>query len=136
MKVGVLASMMAFLLVGGFSLAAQAGPAPDSDSDGTVDVNDFCSENPMAPDPVGCDNDNDGYGNLCDGDFNQDGVVTISDVDPFVAALNAGVDPGDGTDMNCDGVVSISDVDPFIVKLNEGAPGPSGLACAGTVPCP
>jgi hypothetical protein len=136
MKVGVLATMMAFLLVGGLSLSAQAGPAPDSDSDGTIDAQDFCSTNATAPSPCGLDADNDGYGNACDGDFNNDGVVNFVDITPFQTDFQAGTDSGIGTDMNCDGVVNFVDITPFSAQFQQGTPGPSGLSCAGTVPCP
>lgn len=137
MKVGVLATLMAFLLVGGFALSAQAGPATDSDSDGTIDLQDFCSADPLAPAPCNLDTDSDGYGNKCDGDFNNDGVTNASDAPPIQADLVSGIDGGAGTDMNCDGVVNSSDATLFLGQLNgAGVPGPSGLPCAGTAPCP
>jgi hypothetical protein len=132
MKVGVLAIMMVMLL----PFAAAAGPAVDSDSDGTVDVLDFCSADPSAPAPCGFDTDTDGYGNACDGDYNQDGVVNAGDAGPLIADLASGIDSGVGTDMNCDGVVNAGDVAPFLSQSSQGVPGPSGLPCAGTVPCP
>ena len=133
MKVGVLAIMMAILL----PLAAAAGPAADSDSDGTVDVNDFCSALVSAPVPCGFDADSDGYGNACDGDFTNDGVVNASDAPSMITDLGVGIDSGVGTDMDCDGVVNANDVGPFLSQLNgSGVPGPSGLGCAGSPPCP
>lgn len=135
MKVGALATMMAALLIGGFSLSAQAGPVgTDIDSDGTLDQNDFCSTNPTAPTPCGLDTDNDGYGNACDGDFNNDGASDFLDVAPFAAFLGGGV--SSPADMNCDGATDFLDVTPFAAQLGAGAPGPSGLPCAGTIPCP
>lgn len=137
MKVGVLATMTAILLVGGYSLSAQAGPATDSDSDGTLDIADFCSLDPTAPAPCSLDTDNDGYGNACDGDFSNDGVTNATDAGTMIADLGGGVDGGTGTDMNCDGVVNATDAGIFVNQLNgAGVPGPSGLSCAGTVPCP
>lgn len=136
MKVGVLATMTAFLLVGGLSLSAQAGPALDSDTDGTYDINDICSQNASVPSSCGFDADNNGIGNACDGDFNDDGVVDAFDVAPFTADLGVGADSGIGSDMNCDGAVDAFDVSPFVAQLNQGVPGPSGLPCAGTSPCP
>ena len=38
--------------------------------------------------------------------------------------------------MNCDGVVNAVDSGKFLGQLSAGVPGPSGLPCAGTVPCP
>jgi len=137
MKVGVLATMTAILLVGGYSLSAQAGPAPDSDSDGTIDIADFCSADPVAPSPCGLDTDMDGYGNHCDGDFSNDGVTNATDAVSMIADLGSGVDGGTGTDMNCDGVVNATDAGIFVSQLTgAGVPGPSGLPCAGTVTCP
>ena len=137
MKIVVRATWMAVLMIGGLSLPSLAGPPDaDSDSDGTFDTADFCSMDPQAPVPCGFDDDNDGYGNHCDGDFTQDGVVTGADAAPMIAALGAGSPSGIGEDMNCDGVVTAADAALFIDQLNAGVPGPSGLPCAGMVPCP
>ena len=151
MKVGVLATTLAILLVGGPVLA---GPASDSDSDGTFDVLDICSANALVPSPVACDEDNDGYGNGCDADFNNDGVIDGLDfnapgtpaVDSFFECFTTASDPGlVGCDMNCDGVIDgldfnnpgTAELDSFFeLFAGPGVPGPSGLGCAGTVPCP
>lgn len=139
MKVGALATMVAILLIG-FPIASMAGLATDTDGDGTPDVNDNCST--LAQGGVGqpgfCDTDTDGYGNACDGDFNQDYAVTPSDFSPtFLADFGAGTDSGVGTDMNCDGAVTPGDFSPlFLNQFGAGSPGPSGLSCAGAPPCP
>lgn len=150
MKFGM-ATMMAVLLVGGFSLSAQAGPAADGDSDGTPDVIDFCSANAAAPAPCGLDTDNDGYGNFCDGDLDNSGVVDGVDfnnpggpVDSFLECFTSGTDPnGIGCDIDCSGVIDGVDfnapggiADSFLEFFTSGLIGPSGYACAGTVPCP
>jgi hypothetical protein len=132
MKLGVLAITIAILLPFG----AMAGPAPDMDSDGTVDVLDNCKLDPTVPTPCGTDEDMDGYGASCDADYNQDGVVDFVDIPFFVAALGAGVSSGRDEDHNCDGVVDFVDIPFFTNGLGLGTPGPSGLPCAGTVPCP
>lgn len=132
MKVGVLVISIAFLL----PVAAWAGPAADTDSDGTADLADCCSADPTVPSLASCDTDQDGYCGPCDGDFSLDGAVDFLDLGPLGAALSAGFDPGDGTDMNCDGAVDFLDLGPFGAQLSAGAPGPSGLPCQGTVPCP
>jgi hypothetical protein len=110
----------------------------DSDSDGTFDVLDICSADALSPSPCGLDSDNDGYGNRCDGDFNNDGVVNAVDSGLYLPDLGSGVPTaaGGGTDMNCDGVVNAVDSGLYLGQLGAGAPGPSGLSCAGTVPCP
>lgn len=137
MKVGVLATMMALLLVGGFSLSAQAGPAPDMDSDGTVDVQDICKLNPTSPSPNACDTDTDGYGNACDADFNDDGTVGVPDFPTFSGAFGTtGAPCFHEADTNGDGTVGIPDFPTFSGSFG-GPPGPSGLSCAGvTNPCP
>jgi len=39
-------------------------------------------------------------------------------------------------DHDCDQVVGGPDYGFFLQQLNAGQPGPSGLSCAGTAPCP
>jgi hypothetical protein len=135
MKVGVKA-MMAFLLVGGLALSAQAGPAVDSDSDGTYDFADMCSANPNSPSPNFCDTDNDGYGNACDADLTQDEVVGGPDLGPVAAAFGTSGAPGfHAADTNCDGTVGGPDLGVFSAQFG-GPPGPSGLPCASETPCP
>ena len=132
MKVGVLAIFMAIVL----PFAAAAGPVADSDSDGTLDAMDICVCDAQVPAPCGLDTDSDGFGNRCDGDFTQDGVVTAADAPAMIAALGTGVPTAVGTDMNCDGVVTAGDAGLFIAQLNQGVPGPSGVAGSFTPPCP
>jgi hypothetical protein len=134
MKVGLLATMMLGALIA-YPTASFA--VPDIDGDGIPDVLDKCvidSRNAT----LSCDTDQDGYGNVCDGDFNQNGMVTGSlDFEMiFLADWNAGVDSGRGTDMNCtSGVTSMDYTRFFVPQLAGGKPGPSGLACAGSIPC-
>jgi hypothetical protein len=137
MKTGLMAGGIALLATLGLSFMAFAGPSVDSDGDGVYDVLDNCKDVPNAPAPADCDTDNDGYGNMCDGDYDEDAFVLTSDYDLFYADLNGtGYDSGIGSDMDCDGYVLTSDYDIFYSYLNgSGAPGPSGLSCAGTVPC-
>ena len=114
-----------------------AGPINelDADGDGVLDFLDVCTLDPLSPVPCG-DTDADGYGNPCDGDLDNDGVVNAADIPSFVGDLNVGTDSGIGSDLNCDGVVNAADIPPFVDQLQQGVPGPSGLVCAGTVPCP
>lgn len=139
MKVGALATMVAILLIG-FPIASMAGVAPDTDGDGTPDVSDNCST--LAQGGVGqagfCDTDTDGYGNACDGDFDETNVVDATDFTGFfVPAFTGGTPTATGTDMDCSGVVDATDFTGYFVpQFTAGAPGPSGLSCAGTVPCP
>ncbi|MCH8132724.1 MAG: hypothetical protein IIA30_09260, partial [Myxococcales bacterium] len=74
-----------------------------------------------------------GYGNACDADFNNDGVVGI----PDFALLSAqfGSTTGGSADFNGDTIVGIPDF-AALSGMFGSPPGPSGLSCAGTVPCP
>jgi len=136
MKVGVLATMILGALIG-YPIASFAGLAPDTDGDGIPDVLDKCSADSRNV-AITCDTDQDGYGNVCDADFNQSGTTNATDFTMFfVPAFNNGVPTSRGTDMNCSGTVNATDFTMFFVpKFNSGAgAGPSGLACAGTIPC-
>lgn len=53
------------------------------------------------------------------GDVNQDGVVNLQDINPFVSVLTSG-DFMAEADCNCDGVVNLQDVSAFIDILNGG----------------
>lgn len=135
MKVGVLATMMLGALIG-YPTASFADP--DTDGDGIPDALDKCVTDSRNA-TLTCDTDQDGYGNVCDGDFNQNGMVTGS-LDHemiFVPDFTVfGVDTGRGTDMNCTGGVTAMDYIRFFVpQLVGGKPGPSGLSCAGAIPC-
>lgn len=119
-------------------LTALAGPASDSDGDGVPDVVDSCLTISNAG-TASCDTDLDGYGNLCDGDFNNDLAVDGADFIPtFLTDFGLGfMSIPNGTDMTCDGAVDGADFSPpFLDQFVQGAPGPSGLPCAGLViPC-
>jgi len=138
MKVGVLATMVFSALVA-YPIASFAGLAPDADGDGIPDVLDKCMVDSRNV-AMTCDTDQDGYGNVCDGDFNQDGLVNATDFGMFfVPAFKANTNLH-GEDMNCDGTTNATDFGMFFVPKFKGAlggavAGPSGLACAGTIPC-
>lgn len=138
-KNGALALAIVALCATGLSIAALAGPSADTDGDGVFDVLDNCSARANPPPTQDCDTDDDGYGNFCDGDFNNDYVVNATDFTVrFLPDFKAGTDkaPVDGTDMNCNGVVAATDYIPhFLPQFKQGKPGPSGLHCAGTIPC-
>ncbi|MDH5307920.1 MAG: hypothetical protein OEW02_12115 [Myxococcales bacterium] len=109
-----------------FSLFAIGTPV-DSDGDFVPDLQDNCQAELNSSQ---CDADQDGYGNACDTDFNQSFTTNIVDFGIF--KQNYGT-PG-ATDLNCSGSTNI--VDFGIFKQRYGlAPGPSGLSCAGTIPC-
>jgi hypothetical protein len=132
-----LAALQILPLAAFLAAAAWAGPADDDDMDGVPNVLDICSQDALSPSPCSWDDDNDGYGNRCDGDFNNDGVVNAVDSGIYLPDLLAGIaTPGLGTDLDCDGVVNAVGTGLFLGQLGAGIPGPSGLPCAGTVPCP
>jgi hypothetical protein len=123
--------------------ASRAGVAADGDGDGIPDVLDKClldSRNSIAPGT--CDTDCDGYGNVCDADFNQDGLTLPGDFASwFVPAFKGQIDTTHGEDMNCDGLLLPGDFSKYFVPKFRGtapggaAPGPSGLSCAGQPGC-
>lgn len=110
-------------------------PPTDSDNDGVPDFQDNCIEianGPTAPDAGGAsqrDTDGDGFGNLCDADVNNDGIVNFGDL----AQLQFGWLRVIGSpqynphvDFDGDGVVGFADFSLFVQQWN-GAPGPSGV---------
>jgi hypothetical protein len=126
----------------GFPLAALAGPAPDTDGDGIPDVLDNCSlrEQGGVGQPGTCDTDQDGYGNACDADLDGDGDTDINDfLDVFKPAFDQPQPFASAGDHDCDGDTDINDFistfKPAFDMPQPFPPGPSGLPCAGTVPC-
>ena len=130
-----------FMLALCLPLAALGGPATDTDGDGVADVIDNCPTISNAG-AAGCDSDIDGYGNICDGDFNNDLAVNGTDFNPiFLNAFTSGSmatntdgNPS-GEDMNCDGALNGADFNPPFLDQFTGGLGGSGLSCAGSVPC-
>src|SRR3989442_14531324 len=120
MRGGILATMVLGALVA-YPIASFAGLAPDADGDGIPDVLDKCtldSRNVAAS----CDTDQDGYGNPCDGDFNQNGSVNAVDFsDYFVPAFKGLIASTRGQDMNCNGSVNAVDFTDFFVPKFKGA---------------
>ena len=129
-----LEATIAILLVAGLPLAATA---QDMDLDGVPDAADICKMDPLAPFPCGSDTDQDGYGNACDTDLNNDGLTNGLDFVIFEPCFSGGSDPTNaGCDLNCDTLINGLDAALFLSNFIAGTPpGPSGLPCAGTVPC-
>jgi hypothetical protein len=108
----------------------------DSDGDTVSNALDNCVNVPNGPAQAPnnqCDTDGDGYGNACDADLNNDGVVDGSDFS-LLASLFTTTGASDA-DLDCDLVVGGPDYATFGPTWLL-TPGPSGLDCAGTVPCP
>ncbi|MDJ0869792.1 MAG: thrombospondin type 3 repeat-containing protein [Myxococcota bacterium] len=128
----------------GCSATCTGEPEVDADLDGRLDEHDNCVE---AENPDQRDTDRDGYGDACDPDYNQDGAVGIPDFARFRRGFgtvsNEGATSDSSTDLgfdrvldhNGDGAVGIPDFNVFR-RAFGGPPGPSGLDCAGSVPCP
>lgn len=80
-------------------------PVPiDSDVDGIADAADNC---PLTANPNQRDTDGDGYGNVCDADLNNDGVVNVVDLARFKFVF--GQSDADA-DFNGDGIVNVVDL--------------------------
>lgn len=127
----------AALLAVGLSFSAFAGSIVDADSDGVPDSLDNCSgvaNGPLA-NAGACssqfDVDQDGYGNQCDADISNNGLVGLEDLGPVLSTFNTN---NPSTDLSCNGLVGLEDLGRVLSAFGS-SPGPSGLGCAGTVPC-
>ena len=72
------------------------------------------------------DTDGDGFGNRCDGDFNDDGIVNVIDLGLFRLGFR-GDDPD--LDLDGDGLVNIVDLG-LLRELFYAPPGPAGPGAA------
>lgn len=92
---------------------------PDTDGDGVSDNADNCT---LISNSDQRDSNGDGFGNVCDPDFNQDNVVNFLDVN-YYAQQFLGNDPH--ADLNGDGVVGFLDfailVNYFLLPPGPGA---------------
>jgi len=106
-------------------MISPASHAVDNDGDGIDDTVDNCSE---ASNVDQRDTDNDGIGNRCDPDLNNDNIVNTVDIVFFKAVFGTS-DPH--ADFNGDGIVNTVDIGIF--KRYFGlAPGPAGTGGAIT----
>jgi len=136
------------LLALGLSMSSFAGVVPDSDSDGTDDNNDNCTAvvNSFLLPATGCQaqedglnaenpDEPDGYGTVCDTDFNNNGATDSVDLGQMlIASTNVSTDVD--KDLNCNGAADSADLGVVLIdSTNVQVPGPSGKSCAGTVPC-
>jgi hypothetical protein len=134
LKLIMLVSLFAF----GLAFNANAGAVADADSDLVPDGFDNCSARANGPnDPSNqVDADQDGYGNACDSDYNDDGSTTTLDFPTFLDAFTGAV-PDAQTDHNGDGATTTLDFTRFLNDFTGlASPGPSGLGCAGHSPNP
>jgi thrombospondin type 3 repeat protein len=92
----------------------------DQDGDGVEDEVDNCI---LVPNPDQRDTDGDGYGNVCDGDFKNDGVVNFCDLAIFRQRFGT-ADPD--ADLDGNGFANFKDL-ALLRGLFLKPPGPSGL---------
>lgn len=103
-----------------FAGTVVAPPSPDSDGDGVADNLDNCK---LIVNANQRDTDADGYGNICDPDFNQNLLVDPTDFSRLKAKLGS---VSQHEDLNGNGIVDPTDFS--ILKSYLGKrPGPSGL---------
>ena len=129
---GSLINLVALATEDGASQAFQTrsvlvAPFVDDDGDGTVNVFDNCL---AVPNPDQLDTDGDGYGNLCDGDLNNDGKTNTLDLNLYKLAHRTNVgNPSYNPDADFNGDDRINTLDLNIYKtLHRKPPGPS---CCG-----
>lgn len=121
----------------------------DTDEDGLADACDNCTlaVNTLAGDVPGTsppvpryqlDSDGDGYGNACDADVNNSGATTATDYAILRSVIGKAYSFSDNaarSDLNGSGSVTATDYAIMRGRISL-PPGPSGLECAGAVPCP
>jgi beta-glucanase (GH16 family) len=98
----------------------------DFDSDGVLEYLDNCTQHANA---TQIDSDNDGFGNRCDGDINNNGSTNAFDTPLFRAQLGQPSVPPtyNAADINANGSVNAFDT-PLFRQLLGQPPGPSGYA--------
>jgi hypothetical protein len=98
----------------------------DPDGDGIAQPQDNCT---LVANPTQLDADGDGYGNLCDADLNNSGLVTTADFGLLRSVLNQTSGSSAiaaAADLNGSGTVTTADFAILRARLNT-PPGPSGL---------
>jgi hypothetical protein len=100
-----------------------SGVVADSDSDTIKDNADNCLN---VSNLNQRDTNADGYGNICDPDFNGDLTVNINDFNRLKARLNITPVVDVDTDLDGNGAVNINDFNRLKSFLGK-PPGPSGL---------
>ena len=98
--------------------------AVDSDGDGHDDAQDNCIEIANSDQH---DSNGDGFGNVCDADLDNDGLVSFGDLSLFRAAFNTN---DADADLDGSGLVSYADLSMFRALFNR-PPGPAGEGGGG-----
>ncbi len=91
--------------------------ARDADLDGVHDVLDNCI---LAANASQCDTDGDGYGNRCDGDFDNNGTINSFDL----TEMRDNFGSAGETDLDCNGTTNSFDLN-IIRSMYGGTPGPA-----------
>jgi hypothetical protein len=106
---------------------AGGGSDADTDGDGVADSVDNCTAVANADQR---DSDGDGYGNLCDGDLDNDGETNTLDLNLYRQAHRSRAgDPNYNPDADFNGDGQVNTLDLSIYKgLHRRAPGPSAVA--------
>jgi hypothetical protein len=97
-----------------------APPPVDTDGDGVADNADNCK---LVANANQRNTDGDNFGNICDPDFNQNGLVDPTDFSRLKSKLGT---PSANEDLNGNGIVDPTDFSLLKTYLGK-APGPSGL---------
>ncbi len=124
--IAVLADGPRRLLVADYVGGANGGrlfaiTSTDNDNDGVLDTVDNCLGLSNADQR---DTNADGYGNICDPDFNNNGIVDSQDGALLKAAFGSSAFPD--RDLNGNGIVDSNDGARLKARFGK-APGPSGL---------
>ncbi|NND61327.1 MAG: hypothetical protein HKN49_13800 [Gammaproteobacteria bacterium] len=104
---------------------APASEVFDGDGDGVEDDVDNCQ---LLANPSQCNSDGDRFGNHCDADFTNDGIINSFDLTVMRSSFGTSMpDPYHEADLNCNGTVNSFDLS-LMRQMFGGAPGPSAIA--------
>lgn len=112
-----------------FSISVQAMVTDnDIDSDGIINRLDNCT---LIANADQRDTNNDGYGNVCDGDLQSDGITNWDDVNRSYWYFGVLGESSYNPDADINGDNIVNDIDANLIHariLSPGVPGPSGIA--------
>jgi hypothetical protein len=98
------------------------GGSDDLDGDKICNWDDNCE---FVSNKDQADSDGDGFGNRCDGDFNQDGLVGLQDYLMFDSVFDSQANDESydaACDLNCDGFIDEDDFPLFQAVFTEVRP--------------
>ena len=116
----------------------------DADFDLVPDAFDNCTTIANGPNDASnqLDCEPDGFGDACDADYDNNGATTTVDFDIFFQCFTGvftTVSPSicACVDPDANGATTTTDFTTFFdyFSNDQAPPGPSGLNCAGTIPC-